>query len=497
MAEQSGRKEYLSLAVVIAMLVAAVWLARSHAEWLKEFIDHHAIQGVAVYIVLNIIDAVIAPGATLPLIPIAARAWGRVPAALVTTVGWTAGSLVAFYIARRWGAPIVKKLTSMERVKRLRPYVPKHPFWSVVLLRLVVPMDVISYVLGLFTEMTWPRYTLATALGLTPSAFILTFIGKTPRAYDIIMFGIGGAVLGWIVYSTRRGARKPAIAAFVTRHAGRSRSHARHRRRPSRTRRLSALFIGSMLWSGVVVADPVTVRHTEGVVHGFLALRTLDGALIANGDLIQVARGNRVTSRLVFRFKDGSIRDETAVFSQRGTFRLLRNHLVQKGPSFPQPLDLSIEYASGLVTVRYTDDHGKEKVEMETMELPPDLANGMTLTLLKNLRPSAPPAALSMVATTPKPRLVKLAISNAGEESFSTGGIHRKATHYVVKVEIGGVSGLIAPLIGKQPPDSHVWILQGDAPAFVKSEGPLFLGGPLWRIELVSPVWPKTPATAK
>jgi len=95
----------------------------------------------------------------------------------------------------------------MERVKRLRPYVPKRPFWSVVLLRLVVPMDVISYVLGLFTDMTWSSYALATALGLTPSAFILTYIGKTPRAYDFIMFGVGGGVIGWIVYSTRRGAR--------------------------------------------------------------------------------------------------------------------------------------------------------------------------------------------------------------------------------------------------------------------------------------------------
>jgi uncharacterized membrane protein YdjX (TVP38/TMEM64 family) len=168
---------------------------------------------VAVYILLNIIDAVVAPGATLPLIPIAVRAWGHVPAALVTTIGWTAGSLVAFYIARRWGSPIVKKLTSMERVKRLRRYVPKQPFWSIVLLRLVLPMDVISYALGLFTEMTWPRYGLATALGLTPSAFILTYIGKTPRTYDMVMLGIGAAIIGWIVYSSRRGIRKPAIAA--------------------------------------------------------------------------------------------------------------------------------------------------------------------------------------------------------------------------------------------------------------------------------------------
>jgi uncharacterized membrane protein YdjX (TVP38/TMEM64 family) len=215
---RSGLREFVSLAVLAALLASAVWLARTHADALKEFIDHHTVQGMAVYIFLNILDAVIAPGATLPLIPIAARAWGRVVAAIVTTIGWTAGSLLAFYIARRWGAPIVKKMTSMERVKRLRPYVPKRPFWSVVLLRLVVPMDVISYVLGLFTEMTWPSYALATALGLTPSAFILTYIGKTPRAYDIIMFGIGGVVVAWIVYSTRRSARPPATrsaAVFV------------------------------------------------------------------------------------------------------------------------------------------------------------------------------------------------------------------------------------------------------------------------------------------
>jgi uncharacterized membrane protein YdjX (TVP38/TMEM64 family) len=218
MAARSARKEYLSLTVVAAVLISAVWLARSHEDSLKEFIDHHRLEGVVVYIILNILDAVIAPGATLPLIPIAARAWGHVAAALVTTVGWTAGSLVAFYIARRWGAPIVNKLTSMERVKRLRPYVPKNPFWSVVLLRLVVPMDVMSYVLGLFTEMTWQRYGLATALGLTPSAFLLAYIGRTPRAYDIIMFGIGGAVIGWIIYSTRRGARKPATAAHEAKH---------------------------------------------------------------------------------------------------------------------------------------------------------------------------------------------------------------------------------------------------------------------------------------
>ncbi|HEY4934339.1 MAG TPA: hypothetical protein VII23_22460 [Terriglobales bacterium] len=234
----------------------------------------------------------------------------------------------------------------------------------------------------------------------------------------------------------------------------------------------------------------VPVHHTEGLVHGFLVLRTLEGETLAHGDLIQVAHADRVTARLIFHFKDGSLHDETAVYSQLRSFRLLRDHLVQKGPSFSHPEDVSIEVLSGQVTVRYTGDDGKEQVKTEHMKLPPDLANGMIFTLLKNMPSESQEMKASMVVTTPKPRLVRLAISAQGEDTFVVGGDKRKATHYIVKIEIGGVTGLVAPLLGKQPPDIHVWILRGEAPAFVKSRGPLYSGGPIWQIELESPVWP-------
>lgn len=257
---------------------------------------------------------------------------------------------------------------------------------------------------------------------------------------------------------------------------------------------LVALIVG-VLGSQILRGEPVSVRHAEGVVHGFLMLRRLDGTAIADGDLIQTTRNSRVTARLIFRFRDGSVHEETTVFTQRQQFRLVSNRLVQKGPSFPQPLRLSIDCASGQVTVRYADEHGQQKTESEELDLPPDLANGLILTLLKNVRADALPKSFSFIAATPKPRLVKLAISAAGQERFSTGRLGRTATHYVLKVDIGGLSGLLAPLLGKQPPDSHVWILGGAAPAFVKSEQPLYPGGPVWRIELVSPVWrPRPPA---
>jgi hypothetical protein len=245
----------------------------------------------------------------------------------------------------------------------------------------------------------------------------------------------------------------------------------------------------ALLASAVLRAEPVQVRHTEGLVHGFLLLRTLDGKTLAEGDLTEHADGDIVTNHLVFHFKDGSLYDETAVFSQSREFRLLKDHLVQKGPAFQHSLDSSIDTSKQEVTIHYTDKERKEQVMTEHVDLPLDLANGIVLTLLKNIPSSEPLTKVSMVAATPKPRVVNLAITPAGEERFSIGDSSRKATRYKVKVEIGGVTGWFAHLMGKIPPPTHVWILSGDTPAFVKSEGPLFMGGPIWRIELASPTW--------
>lgn len=261
-------------------------------------------------------------------------------------------------------------------------------------------------------------------------------------------------------------------------------------------RRFPTSMVLCALLASRLLADevqPVAVRHKEGLVHGFLVLRTQEGALLASGDLIQDVRGDRVTSRMIFAFRDGSIHDETTVFTQQRSFRLVSYHLVQKGPAFPRALDVSLDGGSGRATIRYSDD-GEEKVEAEKVKLPASLANGVLPILLKNIRPETPKTTLSFLAATPKPRMVNLEVTAAGDEPFEVAGSPRKATHYVVKVDIKGLAGLLAPLIGKQPPDSHVWILQGEAPAFVKSESPFYPDGPLWRIELTNPVWSKTSA---
>jgi hypothetical protein len=246
------------------------------------------------------------------------------------------------------------------------------------------------------------------------------------------------------------------------------------------------------------LAAPVAVKHWEGLAHGFVSLRTLEGVRLADGDLVQTttptAGGNRVTARLSLRFKDGSLHEETTVYLQQKTFQFVSNHLVQKGPAFKTQIEATV-LASGKVRIHFTDKDGKEDRIEEQLKLPTDVANGMILALLKNISSETSKTTVSMVAFTPKPRLVKLEITPHEQDPFSTGGSARKATRYVLKVDVPGVTGAVASLLGKIPPDSHVWVLGGEAPAFVKAELALFTDGPTWRMEMLSPVWP-SPAPA-
>lgn len=243
-----------------------------------------------------------------------------------------------------------------------------------------------------------------------------------------------------------------------------------------------------VLQVAALLAEPVRVRHVEGLTHGFLVLRDLTGKIIAHGELDQLLnpRDGVVTSDIRFSFADGSFYEEVTKFTQRRQFRLVSNKVVQKGPSFKKQTVAEIDAASGSITVRTTED-GKEKVTNKHMNFPADLSNGMLPVLLKNLTSASSGATVSMVSTSSSPRMVQLHILPQEEKTLTFGSMTSKTVHFVVKVKIGGMAGAIAPLVGKQPPDIHVWIAKSAAPTFLQSEGPLSEDSPIWRLQISVP----------
>ena len=245
-----------------------------------------------------------------------------------------------------------------------------------------------------------------------------------------------------------------------------------------------------LLWPAARQApEAIPVRYAEGMVHGFLALSTADGRPLGDGDLLQVHHGGAIDARMTFHFRDSSTFDEHTVFTQRDVFVVTRYDLVQRGPAFERDLDATWDRGTGTYRVHTKDHDGREHDWSGRIDPPADTYNGLVIVIAKNL-PAGSAATVHMLAFTPKPRLIGLSITPSSQGSVANGRRGYSTTQYTLKPELGALAGFFARLLGKMPPDSHAWIVTTDVPAFVRFEGPLYMG-PVWRIDLTSPRFPE------
>ncbi len=215
-----------------------------------------------------------------------------------------------------------------------------------------------------------------------------------------------------------------------------------------------------------------------------MVARSENGTIIARVVFTETVEGDEVTMRLTYHFVNGSIDDETTTYRQRGTFQLIRNQHIQKGPYFAKPVDFTVDAATGIATTRTADKNGEIHVESEHMDLPDDLANGFVGTLLLNVPPNTTPFRAGMLAPVFGGRLIRVLISPEGEQPFQKAGQTLKATVFRIHPELGGILGWIATLLGLQPKDVMVWILEGEQPAVVRVVGQLGGFGPVVSSEL-------------
>ena len=216
-----------------------------------------------------------------------------------------------------------------------------------------------------------------------------------------------------------------------------------------------------------------------------MTARSEDGKTIAIGEFSQTVQGDEVTMRMTYRFVDGSIDDEMTTYRQQGTFRLVRNQHIQKGPYFTKPIDFTVEAATGTVTSRSIDTNGKTHVESRHMALPDDLANGFVGTLLLNVPHNTTPFRVGMLAPVGGGRLIRLLISPSDEQTVHLEGQTFQATVFRIHPELGGFVSVIARLIGLQPKDVMVWVLEGEEPAVAVIVGQLGGYGPVVSSDLV------------
>jgi hypothetical protein len=243
---------------------------------------------------------------------------------------------------------------------------------------------------------------------------------------------------------------------------------------------LIVLFVLQLAVMQSSAAAPVEMRLTEGVSNGFVIVKDQDGEVLAEGEVSQVATGaGRVVNRMLLRFKDGSVHDESVIFSQNHVLKMLQYQLEQKGPAFPNPIKVTLNGDTGAYTVRQgrsANDETKGKVG-----LPSDVYNGLTITLLKNL-PSPSERRFHLISFDPEATMHEVVVAPVGTDEVQVAGKSTKAVHYRMKPVLAWWVKTLAWITNKRIPQYDFWLTKEALPAFVRFDGPLYGDGPVWRI---------------
>ena len=188
-------KSFLAAIFIIALFVLVSYFTRQNIDFLKDLIGND-FRGVLIYVLITTIAIVVAPISMMPLIPLASNLWGWFNAAIINVIGWTLGSLVVFFICREYGKPLIKKFVSLDKIYKWENKIPKkNIFFTLVLLRMSIPVDILSYALSLLTKINFRTYALTTIIGIIPFSFVFSYLGTIPIIYQIIGFILIGFVI--------------------------------------------------------------------------------------------------------------------------------------------------------------------------------------------------------------------------------------------------------------------------------------------------------------
>lgn len=190
------KREIVAAIIIIVLFVVAGYFSQVYLVSLTDLLGEYGVLGMLIYVLGATIATIIAPLTFLPILPVAVALWGSFTAAVLSIGAWSVGAAVAFLLARRYGQPLVRHFVGEKKMQYFSGILPdRHLFIAVVFLRIAVPVDLLSYALGLFAVMRFWPYMVATVIGITPFAFVFSYLADFNIWFQIGALAVGAAVI--------------------------------------------------------------------------------------------------------------------------------------------------------------------------------------------------------------------------------------------------------------------------------------------------------------
>jgi len=185
--------------VVGIIMIYAVWRPELPT---KETVESWAMSlgtfGPLVIIGVIILETVIAPipGTIIPIV--IGVLYGVWPGILYAWIGNIIGSTIAFWIARKFGRPIIERIVKSHKIEKFDKFLHRNRLmiWMIYVIP-VFPIDMASFVIGM-SKITYKRFFTIISIGFTFNLLILTFFGErilSASGLESALYVVGTVVL--------------------------------------------------------------------------------------------------------------------------------------------------------------------------------------------------------------------------------------------------------------------------------------------------------------
>jgi uncharacterized membrane protein YdjX (TVP38/TMEM64 family) len=179
----------------------------SNSDKLSKFLQSLGPYSPAVFVLFQVLQVVAAPFPGELTGVAGGYVYGETFGFILSTVGLTLGSWIAFELASILGRPFVERFVSQEVLHKF-DFLTTNTGATICLLLFLIPgfpKDYLCYLLGL-SRMKLGTFLLVSIIGRIPGTYLLTVQGakfRNQEYYEVIIFGIVSAVILLAAYLYR------------------------------------------------------------------------------------------------------------------------------------------------------------------------------------------------------------------------------------------------------------------------------------------------------
>ena len=153
----------------------------SDPEAFRAWVDSKGIVGIIIFMVLNIIQVILAiiPGGPFEIA--AGYAFGVIKGSILCDIAMTAGSMIIFFLVRKFGMRFIELFVDREKVENLailKTNQKKNALLFLFFLLPGTPKDLLSYAVGL-TDIKFSTWLLINLIGRFPAILLSAMSGSS------------------------------------------------------------------------------------------------------------------------------------------------------------------------------------------------------------------------------------------------------------------------------------------------------------------------------